>query len=221
MSVALPRPVADGSAAAVGGRPLAVAGRWVEIRTACTTGRSPSLVGSRIAERLAADVLGVPPASLRVATLPPTGRPVVLRGGAPVACGLSIAHTHRHGAAAGLLAVAACRDGSVGIDVVAPADVAPEALARLLAADGTDPWCVAREWAAREAAYKAAALDEVFRPRRVVVDRLPDDGFRWTVGGRFRAVHGAGRFLVEGDHLVAVAVASPPLLPMPGGSSLP
>lgn len=221
MIAALPRPVADVSAVAVGSRPVAVAGRWVEIRTACTTGRSPSLVGSRTAERLAADVLGVPPESLRVATLPPTGRPVVLWGSDPVACGLSISHTHRHGAAAGLLAVAACRDGSVGIDVVAPADIAPEVLARLLTVEGTDPWCVAREWAAREAAYKASSLDEVFRPRRVVVDRLPADGFRWTVGGRFRSVHGAGRFLVEGDHLVAVAVTAPPLRPLPGGSTLP
>ena len=217
----------DAERPAVTRRRVTVDGRRVEIWTAGTAGHSPSITGSRLAERLAANALGVSPSSLRVAALPPSGRPVVLHGGAAAACGISISHTHRRSAgraAIELVAVAACRGGQVGIDIVLPADVSPEPLARFLAPDGlpaaADPRHVALKWAAKEAAYKASAIDEAFRPRRVVV-RLTDDGFRWSVGGFFRAIHGAGRFLVEDDHLLAVAVAGRNSRPSPGASELP
>lgn len=205
---------------------MTVAGRRVEIRTACTADLAASVAGCRLAERLAADLLGVSPATLRVATLPPTGRPVVLHGGQPAACGISISHTVRPavaGAFPGLVAVAACRDGRVGIDIVTPADVRPEPLACFLSAADSrpadDPRHVALEWAAREAAYKASAVDEPFRPRRVVVTRPAADLFCWRVAGRFRVVHGVGRFFVVDDRLGAVAVADRGFPPQPGASA--
>ncbi len=228
MIAPLPRFVADAAAAAVTRRRVAVHGHRVAVWTARTAGLSPSVAGSRLAERLAADMLGVSPASLRVASLPPSGRPVVLQGGAAAACGISISHTLRRlatRAPVGLVAVAACRGGQVGIDIVAPADVSPEPLARFLASGSlpaaSDPRHITLEWAAKEAAYKASGLDEAFRPRRVAVERLADDGFRWSVSGLFRAVHGVGRFLVEDDHLVAVAVTEPIPCPSRGASALP
>jgi hypothetical protein len=152
----------------------------------------------------------------------------VLHGGAAAACGISISHAHRRPASRAsieLVAVAACRGGQVGIDIVLPADLSPEPLARFVACDGlpakADPRHVALEWAAREAAYKASSLDEAFRPHRVVVERLADDGFRWRVGGLFRAIHGSGRFIVEDDHLLAVAVAGRNPHSSPGASELP
>lgn len=218
----------DAAGPAVNRRRVAVDGRRVEIWTARTAGLSPSITGSRLAERLAAEVLGVSPSSLRVATLSPSGRPVVLVAGEAAGCGISISHTQRRtacGASIGLVAVAACRDGQVGVDIVSPADVSPEPLARFVASDdprsAIDPWHVSLEWAAKEAAYKTSAIDEAFRPHRVVVERLADDGFRWRVSGLFRAVHGAGRFIVEDDHVVAVAVADHIPCPSPGASEQP
>ncbi len=225
MIAPLPRFVADAAAAAVTKQRVDVHGRRVEIWTARTAGLSPSVAGSRLAERLAANVLGVSPSSLRVAALPPSGRPVVLHGGAPAACGISISHTHRRPASSApteLVAIAACRGGQVGIDIVAPAAVSPEPLARFLESDGlsavTDPRNVPLEWAAKEAAYKAAAVDEGFRPRRVAVERISEQAFRWRVSGFFRAVHGTGRFIVEGDHVVAVAVTDRIACTSPGAS---
>jgi len=213
----------DAEGSAVTRRRVAVDGRRVEIWTARTAGLSPSIAGCRLAERLAADVLGISPSSLRVAALPASGRPVVIHGGAAAGCGISISHTQRRpacGASIGLVAVAACRGRHVGIDVVSPVDVSPEPLARFLASDAPrsaiDAWHVSLEWAAKEAAYKASAIDEAFRPHRVVVERLADDGFRWSVSGLFRAAHGAGRFIVEDDHVVAVAVADRIPCPSPG-----
>lgn len=218
----------DAEGPAVIRRRVAVDGRRAEILTARTAGLLPSIAGSRLAERLAAEVLGISPSSLRVATLSPSGRPVVLVAGEAAGCGISISHTRRRparGASIGLVAVAACRGRPVGVDVVFPADVSPEPLARFVASDdprsAIDPWHVSLEWAAKEAAYKASAIDEAFRPHRVVVERLADDGFRWRVSGLFRAVHGAGRFIMEDDHVVAVAVADRIPCPSPGASEQP
>ena len=60
-------------------------------------------------------------------------------------------------------------------------------------------------WAAKEAAYKAAGLDAVFRPLGVAVEPSDDGTFAWTLRDDWRMVSGTGRFFEVGCHLVAVA----------------
>jgi hypothetical protein len=62
-------------------------------------------------------------------------------------------------------------------------------------------------WGAKEASYKAAGLDEPFRPLAVSIQAESSTAFRWWLANAWRTVSGAGRFLSVGGHLVAVAVA--------------
>lgn len=216
MTVAPPRPATDAGPPSVTRHRVAVRGRWVDVWATPAGGASVSVAGSRLAERLAAHVLGVPPSSLRVAPLAPSGRPVVLGAGAAGDCGISISHLRRPSGeasidCAGLVVAAACRNAHVGVDVVAPVDVSAASIACFLtkglpAGEG-DARHAVRLWAAKEAAYKAAALDEAFRPRRIVIEQMAADSFRWSVAGRYHAVHGAGVFFAEDGHVLAVAVA--------------
>jgi len=209
------RPASDGGSP-ISRHRVAVHGRWVDIWVTAADCSSLSVAGSRLAERLAADVLGVARSSLRVAPLAPSGRPVVVCAASAGDCGISISHLRPRLADApssgrGLVAVAACRGAQVGIDLVVPAEVSTASLSRFLATTRTGTDADARDavrlWAAKEAAYKAAALDEAFRPRRIVVERVSASGFRWSVDGRYHAVHGAGIFVAEEGHILAVAVA--------------
>lgn len=196
-------------------RRLAMRGRWVEVEIARVEGGSSlSVAGARLAERLVARLLELPPRTIRVAPLPPSGRPVVLHDGAGLDCGVSISHLlPRHPSpTVGVVAAAACRGGGIGLDLVAPADIAPASIASFLSPDeramAGDAHGAALVWAAKEAAFKAAGLDEGFRPRRVVVERLTPRGFAWRVRGDFREVHGTGDFLPADDHVLAIAFAA-------------
>lgn len=190
---------------------LALGGRRVEVWTRpVAAGASLSVAGVRLAEGLVARLLTVPRSRIRVAPLAPSGRPVALRDGACGACGVSISHLRRHVAGPGVVAAAACRGADVGVDIVAPADTGRAALARFLspaeAALAADAHGAAAVWAAKEAAFKAAGLDEGFRPGRVAIDRLTSQGFAWCVRGGFRHVRGRGLFVPCRDHLLAIAV---------------
>ena len=138
---------------------------------------------------------------LRVATLVPSGRPVVMHAGKKVAVQVSASHT------GGLIGVA-CRAGhlGVGVDLVQPDSAGP----------GLDWWAAQsdvcdrpgeriRRWAAREAAYKAARLDSPFYPLRVEV-RLDKEGFDWRINTSDEPISGRGGFLAVGSCLLAVAV---------------
>lgn len=164
-------------------------------------GESLSGAAARLAESLVAAESGCPQGTVRVASLLPSGRPVA--SGRDGALPVSVSLTHERG----LVAAAVARGTTVGVDIV---DVAvPRPGLEYWSDGGGADGAIASpgmEWAAREAAFKAAALDASFRPR--AVDILgDDDGFTWTCRDRWRTVRGVGRFLAEGRHLVAVACA--------------
>lgn len=167
---------------------------------------SPAVAARDVAERLAAERIGQPRTGVRMATLAPSGRPVLLVAGRPARASVSLSHVE------GLVAAAVAEGVGVGIDLVDPAD----------AGRGLDFWFTpdelalepdegllrARLWAAKEAAYKAAGLDEELRPRSVMIESLAPRTFTWTARSRFVSAAGSGRFLAAGRHVVAVAVAT-------------
>ena len=167
---------------------------------------SPSAAARDVAERLAAERIGQPRSGVRLASLPPSGRPVLLVAGAPAGPAVSLSHVE------GLVAAAVAEGVGVGIDLVDPAE----------AGRGLDVWFTpdelalepddgplrARLWAAKEAAYKAAGLDEELRPRTVVIESLAPRAFTWSARSRFATATGRGRFLTAGRHVVAVALAT-------------
>jgi hypothetical protein len=168
----------------------------------------PAATAARgLGERLAAERLGLPRPAVRLATLEPSGRPVILVHGRPARAGISVSHVE------GLVAAAFAEDGGVGIDLVDPAEAGrsldwwftPDELAL----EPDEGLLRARLWAAKEAAYKAAALDEELRPRTVTIESLSPGSFAWSAHGRFTTAAGGGRFLAVGRHVVAVAASIP------------
>lgn len=162
----------------------------------------------RLAEDLVAATLAADAGQVRVAGLPPSGRPVAWVAGLVDPPFVSVSHVRgMHGAA-----VAA--DGTVGLDIVDPADAgraldvffSPDELALV-----PDDLGLLRAllWAAKEAAYKAARLDAEFRPRQVTITSLSGNEFTWVVRDRHAVVEGVGRFATVGRHVVAVAVTAP------------
>lgn len=189
-------------------RVLDLEGDEVSLAFAATTaGDVPLAAAARdVAERLAAERIGQPRSDVRVASLAPSGRPVLLVAGAPAGPVVSLSHVE------GLVAAAVAEGVGVGIDLVDPAEAGrgldvwftPDELAL----EPDDGLLRARLWAAKEAAYKAAGLDEELRPRTVVIESLEPRAFTWTARGRFAEATGRGRFLKAGRHVVAVALAT-------------
>lgn len=190
-------------------RGLCVGGWTVDLAIEAPHGVAESLSGHamRLAEKLVAGAVGTPSAAVRVAALSPSGRPVAAVGGVPWVPTVSISHV------SGLVGAAVSVDGAVGIDLVVPAD-AGRGLDLFLSADELallpDECGLLRGllWAAKEAAFKAARLDIVFRPRDVEIRSLSVNEFQWTVHGLHGAVHGAGRFAAASGILVAIAATS-------------
>lgn len=178
----------------VGGCPVRIA--------ASVTGPHARTASRGLAEEVVAEVAGLRAAEVRVATLLPSGRPVAASGARvlPVAVSLS----HLPGIAAAAASVVA--DG-VGIDVVEGG--------RNVSALGfwfgvrERAWAAAtsaeRVWGAKEAAFKAAGIDDGFHPREVEVTDDGDGRFRWRLADRWRSAEGAGRFVPAGRWLIAVA----------------
>ena len=159
-----------------------------------------------LAEEVAAAALQKDRRDLRIASLPPSGRPVLLVAGRATGMAVSISHVE------GLVAAAVGSTAGVGIDLVDPAEAGrgldfwftPEELAL----EPDEGLLRARLWAAKEAAYKAAGLDEELRPRTVAIESLGLHAFTWTARSGFARAAGSGRFLAAGRHVVAVAVAT-------------
>lgn len=173
----------------------------------CRPGAGPtSAEAARLAESLVAARLAIDAGRVRVASLVPSGRPVAFVSGLPTSVCLSISHVP------GIVAAAASSDAWIGLDIVDPAEAGrgldiwftPDELA--LAPD--DGRLRAVLWAAKEAAYKACRLDTEFRPRAVFIDSLDGRSFGWTVRNRFGDVHGTGRLLTIGRHVVALATTT-------------
>ena len=168
---------------------------------------------ARLAEEVAEESLRHRAGRVRVAALLPSGRPVALVAGRHGEVSVTTSHT------SGLIGAAACREADVGIDIV---DFCPPAAAGKRSDFGLDYWFTPAErhllagdrslsrgmvWGAKEAAYKAAALDAEFRPLEVSVEAADGDEFHWNLGHSWRAVRGVGRFFSAAGQIVVLAVA--------------
>jgi 4'-phosphopantetheinyl transferase EntD len=165
-----------------------------------------SAEAARLAEDLVATRIGCERRQVRVAGLMPSGRPVAMVRGRAAAVSVSVSHS------GGMIGAAACASAGVGLDIVHPTEAGPSLDVwftpdELSLVPDKDGLLRARLWGAKEAAFKAARLDEGFRPRAVRVDDLGRTGFRWSVQGEHGPVCGQGVFTLAGTHLVAVAVA--------------
>jgi hypothetical protein len=173
-------------------------------------GVATSAAAARLAEDLVAARIGCERQQVRVAALMPSGRPVATIFGRETEAFVSVSH------GGGLVGAAVCATGGVGLDIVAAAE----------AGRGLDCWFTSHElamfaggegrprarlWAAKEAAYKAARLDEGFRPLAVAIEHRGTAGFRWSVRGDHRHASGQGVFTTAHGQVVAVAVAAAPM----------
>lgn len=158
----------------------------------------------RLAEDLACSSQGLDPGSVRVAALPPSGRPVATVAGEPARFAVSISHVRGLGAA--VVSDAAW----VGIDIVDPADAGrsldcwftPDELSLVPDDHGL---LRAMLWAAKEAAYKAARIDTEFRPRTVTIEQMTANGFDWVARDGRAEFGGDGCYGTAGRHLIALA----------------
>lgn len=175
---------------------------------------SHSGLASRLAEELVSAGLRVPREAVRVAVVPPSGRPVALVNGVVAGMAVSLSHVRD------VVGAAASPQASIGLDVVDPAEAGrhldafftPDELALV-----PDECGLLRSllWAAKEAAYKAARLDVGFSPRAVAIESLSGNEFDWAVSGPHRLVRGTGGFAWAGRHVVAIAATA---LPADAGS---
>lgn len=189
-------------------RQLTIAGCRVDLSIAeVADNAGPSAEAARLAEDLVAAHLGCEGSLVRVAALLPSGRPVAMVRGRAAASSVSVSHSGR------MIGVVACDTAGVGLDIVDPAEAGrsldvwftPDELALLPDEDGL---LRARLWGAKEAAFKAARLDDGFRPRSVAIEHLGRTGFCWSVRHAHRPARGQGVFMVAGMHLVAIAVSA-------------
>lgn len=189
-------------------RRLAIAGHAVEcLIDTVAEGASASVAAAQLAEALVAARLGCERRIVRVAVLEPSGRPVALVRGTVSAVSVSVSH------GSGMIAAAVCEPPGIGVDLVDPAEAGrkldiwftPDELALSPDDDGL---LRARLWGAKEAAFKAARIDDGFRPRAIEIDELGPTGFHWRMRGEHVAVEGRGAFTMAGRHLVAMAVAT-------------
>lgn len=189
-------------------RGLEVAGQRIDVAIdEVAKDAAASAEAARLAENLVAARIGCDRRLVRIAALMPSGRPVAMVRGRAAPISVSLSHTGRLcGAAAGGAA-------GIGLDMVDPGEAGcaldvwftPDELARVPDDDGL---LRARLWGAKEAAFKAARLDDGFRPCSVEIEDLCRIGFRWRVRGAHGSVCGQGIFTVAGMHLVAIAVAA-------------
>jgi hypothetical protein len=189
-------------------RRLEVAGCLVDLSVdEVADGTGASGAACRLAEGLVAARIGCERHLVRVAALMPSGRPVAMVRGRAAAVSVSVSHIGT------MIGAAACATVGVGLDIVDPAE----------AGRSLDPWFTPAEitllpdddgllrvrlWGAKEAAFKAAGLDDGFRPRSVVIEDLRPASFRWRLRCGPGRARGQGVFTVAGMHLVAVAVAA-------------
>lgn len=185
-------------------------GRWnVDCIFQVSSGGNKPSSGSalRLAEKLVADAIGLEASRVRVASLAPSGRPVVAVGGDISGLMVSVSH------ARDLYGAAASFNAPVGIDIVDPSDVTSslqmfftvEECGMMSGASRFEYGCL---WAAKEAAFKATALDIDFQPLRVrIQQRCRQTGrFRWSLASSCRNASGVGRLAMVGCHIVGVAV---------------
>jgi hypothetical protein len=186
---------------------IAIAGCRVDLSLAeAADGAGASAEAARLAEQLVATRTGCDLRMVRVAALMPSGRPVATVEGRGSGVCVSVSHSGT------VIGAAICSVASVGLDIVDPSAAGPPLDAWFTPGEaahlpGEDGLVRARLWAAKEAAFKAARLDEGFRPRAIEIESLDRIGFSWRVRGDRGPVCGQGIFTVAGGQIVAVAVA--------------
>lgn len=166
-----------------------------------------SAAAARLAEELIAAHIGCERSRVRVANMMPSGRPHATVRGRSGAIHVSMSHSSN------MIGACVCETTSVGLDIVQAEEVdrkldfwfTPNELSLL---PEEDTLLRARIWGAKEAAFKAARLDEGFRPCAVKITALESTSFRWSVQGNHRKAAGQGIFTLAGMHLCALAVAA-------------
>ena len=196
-------------------RGVAVGDCSVVVVVKCGVAACPSGAVARLAEEVAEESLQPLAGRVRVASLLPAGRPVALVAGRHGGVSVSVSHTP------GLIGAAACREADVGIDIV---DFCPQSASGERSDVGLEYWFTPAErhllagdrsvsrgmvWGAKEAAYKAAALDAEFHPLEVLIEAVDSAHFRWSLGHSWSTVHGVGRFCLAAGQIVVLAVAQP------------
>lgn len=167
----------------------------------------PSTETIRLAEDRIAEKISCSRHLIRVESLMPSGRPIVIVRGKVAGIYVSISHIK------GLTGCAICTSNPVGLDIVDPADTGRSldlwfTDAELSFLPDNDGLKRARLWGAKESAFKAAHLDEGFRPCAVKIRELGPSHFRWCLHGDHGDVYGQGSFTFKRPHLLAVAVAT-------------
>jgi len=187
-------------------RGLDVAGQLVDVAfDDASEGEATSSAGARLAEDLVAARIGCERRLVHVGALMPSGRPAATVHGRESRMFVSVSH------GGGLVGAAICATGGVGLDIVDATKAGPSLEAWFTTDEramlrGGDDGLRARLWAAKEAAFKAARIDEGFRPFAVGIEQLRAAGFRWCVQGDHRRMSGQGVFTTVGRQVVAVAV---------------
>ena len=186
-----------------------VGGRRIDAVFARQPGDAEPLSGAtqRLAEELVAATCGVPVRRVRVAGLAPSGRPTARVAGRDRVPCVSVSHVR------GLIGAAVCGHGSVGLDIVDPADAGRRldvffSPAELALACDDHGLLRAMLWSAKEAAFKAARRDAEFRPRHVSVDGMSPGGFAWTVRDHHAVSSGTGAFATVDRCIVAIATTA-------------
>lgn len=161
---------------------------------------------NEIVKRSVFEVFGEQPGlsadEYRITYHSPSGRPV-LSYGANV-CDVSLSFSH----VGAVTAFVMDNEASVGIDLVEMRDArglrgwSLQDPTSELPATGRAAYC----WAAREAAYKATALDRPFRPDSFVFSVLNSHSFMWTFSEDEQRVSGEGVFSLHGSMICALAV---------------
>jgi hypothetical protein len=165
-----------------------------------------SAAAVRLAEELVSQTQGVPMRAVRVAGLMPSGRPVAAVADGRCPPSVSIAHVP------GLIGAAVATDRTIGLDIVDLGDAGPALdcffATSELSLPSDDPALQrARLWSAKEAAYKAACVDEPFQPRRTLVTNGSGDRFSWSLATPGGSVDGQGLWLRVGERIIALASA--------------
>lgn len=143
--------------------------------------------------------------SYRVAYELPSGRPIVIRGAKEYAVSLSLSHV------GSLTAMVVDDEVAVGIDLVRSDD-----------SGGLEDWSVGDRtsilpssfkaaycWAAREAAYKALAIDRPFRPDSFRISFFDLVSFDWNFHENDLKTSGKGSCELVGGVVCAVASGRP------------
>jgi hypothetical protein len=171
--------------------------RWVQWLHAPTS-EALSLLRQQ-ARRVGGQMLGVEPERLRIAYQTPSGRPVLMLDNLPSALSLSLSNVDKDT----VVAIDDC--DVIGVDLVRLHDGPGLRYWFDQEEDHPGPMQAASQWAAREAAYKAMAIDRPFVPDEFSIEAAQDLTFLWRFTAPGHHFQGTGAYSIHGHLLCAVA----------------